>query len=68
MPYTNHAETTRPHVIHIGLHKTGSTWLQQFVFPWLSGLSFDGYQGAVRSLTQNLTVAEDDAFVSRRFH
>jgi hypothetical protein len=29
-------------IVHVGLHKTGSTWLQQEVFPFLDGVRYTG--------------------------
>jgi hypothetical protein len=48
------------HVVHIGYHKTASTWLQLYVFPYLAGLCYrDPLLGR---LVTNLATAESGLF------
>jgi sulfotransferase family protein len=48
------------HVVHIGYHKTASTWLQFYVFPYLAGLCYhDPLLGRVAT---NLATAESGSF------
>ena len=47
------------HIVHVGMHKTGSTWLQRAVFPTVHGATF--LRGPIfKALLRNL--AGDDFF------
>lgn len=52
------------HVVHIGVHKTGSTWLQRDVFPTVAGATY-ATGPLFTALTQNLT--RDTAFYAETF-
>jgi hypothetical protein len=53
------------HVIHIGYHKTASTWLQTCVFPYLADVHYgDPLLGA---FVTNLATADDHAFFAAGF-
>lgn len=56
--------TMANHIVHVGFHKTGSTWLQRHLFPTVEGASFaDGR--IFLALMRNLT--EDDDFYESTF-
>jgi len=50
-------------LVHVGLHKTGSTWLQQHVFPHLRGFVFGNHDPVLGALLGNLLHADDDGFL-----
>jgi len=49
-----------PHIVHVGYHKTASTWLQVCVFPHLAGVRYG--EPALRQLVANLATARDGQF------
>jgi len=49
-------------LVHIGYHKTASTWLQFCVFPGLSGARYGDL--LLRQLVRNLATAPDEQFVA----
>jgi hypothetical protein len=51
---------TEEHVVHVGYHKTASTWLQLCVFPWLAGLRYG--DPVLAQLARNLATAPDGSF------
>ena len=48
------------HIVHVGYHKTASTWLQRCVFPRLAGVRYGDPR--VRHLLANLANAPNEAF------
>lgn len=46
-----------PPIVHVGLHKTGSTWLQKYVFPSVRGAIF-GNDQVFATLLRNMTSNE----------
>ena len=55
------------HLVHVGLHKTGSTWLQNDVFPQLPGFTFGNFDPVLSALLGNLMSADDDHFFDVAF-
>ncbi len=53
------------HFIHIGYHKTASTWLQVCVFPSLAGVRYG--DPLLENLVTNLSTASDRAFFAEGF-
>ncbi len=58
--------STCAHVLHIGYHKTASTWLQLHVFPNLRGLRCG--EPLLRQLGANLATASDELLFASAFH
>ena len=55
------------HFIHIGYHKTASTWLHRVLFPAVEGAHSLSRDPIFRSLLLNLQTAADDEFASQTF-
>jgi hypothetical protein len=53
------------HVIHVGYHKTASTWLQVCVFPHLAGVRYG--DPLLDHLVANLATADDRMFFAEAF-
>ena len=53
------------HVIHVGYHKTASTWLQVCVFPYVAGLHYG--DPLLGSFVVNLASAADHTFFAAGF-
>jgi hypothetical protein len=51
------------HLVHIGVPKTASTWLQRSVFPALGGIAYGNVDPSVRSLVDNLLDRHGEQFV-----
>lgn len=56
------ARLVRQAVVHIGFARTGSTWLQQVVFPRMQGVASAWDVGIWRDLSWKLSTADDDAY------
>lgn len=52
-PASESSDGTR-HVVHVGCHKTASTWLQRCVFPFAGGARFVSPEPLFRALLHNL--------------
>jgi hypothetical protein len=55
-----HRQHREEHVVHIGYHKTASTWLQAHVFPHLAGLYYR--DPLLARVVTNLATADSRAF------
>jgi len=53
------------HLIHVGYHKTASTWLQVCVFPYLAGVRYG--DPLFDHLVTNLATADDRTFFAEAF-
>ena len=53
------------HLLHVGVHKTGSTWLQQCVFPQARAVAYA--DPVVGALVANLLHADDEDFHADAF-
>lgn len=51
------------HVVHVGFHKTGSTWLQKDVFPSVVGASYAGNHDSNLTLMRSLTATDPSLFL-----
>lgn len=60
-----HADQSRPVVIHIGYHKTATTWLQRAVFPKLEGVCAGDWAGMLRRELVVVNPYEFDATATR---
>jgi hypothetical protein len=50
-------------IVHIGYHKTASSWLQDVLFPVLEDVTWVGARGLAFELLHNLSNAPDERFV-----
>ena len=57
---------SRP-VVHIGYHRTGSTWLQTAVLPGLRGVRTSASDPVAHDLLENLSRASDEALLESTF-
>lgn len=61
------AEAGGRHLVHIGYHKTGSTWLHRMVFPAIEGYHSTSGDPLFRALLRNLRTAADEEFTPSAF-
>ena len=55
----------REHIVHVGYHKTASTWLQLSVFPYLADVRYG--DPLLAHFVVNLATAADPAFFAGGF-
>jgi hypothetical protein len=64
-PLRRSCSSVGEHVIHVGYHKTASTWLQLCVFPGLAGVQYG--DPLFNDFVTNLATAPDHAFFAEGF-
>jgi hypothetical protein len=64
-PVRRARQASAQHLVHIGYHKTASTWLQFCVFPHLTGVRYG--DPLFDHLVRNLATADDHMFFAEAF-